>query len=453
MRAAPKAAEAVVLRHSPDPELLKTRFRWWHVESLLNQAAELAEKCLEESQEYASLTRAATEMALDLSIESSQIDLESLRPGYPERSMVTTQTRAQYFANASNAVVGARWHSELLYQLGEGAEQGRAGHIKAGQGLNEKQAEEIGFQSDRTLSGYQSTWSEEDRAYIRRGFELRRAAFDERVSHTAPGKAFGLAWQAELVFSRLSRSYADAYNRAFVASEGLRVIYGRQTERLPGEQPALEAISQLANWVRTEIEWLAAYAQLDQAFTCVMSLRGRIGEDAWDEIDEEEDLASVPVHFELPADLFSAHYNVRLRGLSASLVGKNAGVIPWTIVVRLPEAAVFQRSNASTPVNQSSLPNCVIGRVENRLSTRMVELCGLISLMNASPIGDFGEAVDPAARRWTLSLMKPKGAREEKYSSLDDVVIEINAVGQPRGGQRIGPLATKEQSRAKAKRS
>jgi len=127
-------------------------------------------------------------------------------------------------------------------------------------------------------------------------------------------------------------------------------------------------------------------------------------------------------------DLFRGHENCRLRGIGASLVGE-AGTVPWSVVVRLPEEAIYERAGQSVHVDQSSLPSCLFGRVENRRVPRPPEICGANSLANASPLGRPTEG-----GLWSLEIFKPAGANTESFGHLDDLVLELSVSGIQRTG-------------------
>ena len=77
-------------------------------------------------------------------------------------------------------------------------------------------------------------------------------------------------------------------------------------------------------------------------------------------------------------------------------------------------------------MDQSGRASCLLGRVENRRSVHPVELCGVNSLVDASPIGRSTQG-----GLWSLEIVKPVGATSESFSHIEDVVLEINAVGSP----------------------
>ena len=61
-------------------------------------------------------------------------------------------------------------------------------------------------------------------------------------------------------------------------------------------------------------------------------------------------------------------------------------------------------------------------------SFRPPEIAGMISLMNASPIGDSRKRVEK--RSWSVTLV-PISKLSGSFADLSDVEIEMNLVGQP----------------------
>jgi hypothetical protein len=93
-------------------------------------------------------------------------------------------------------------------------------------------------------------------------------------------------------------------------------------------------------------------------------------------------------------------------------------------MLRLPDEAVFENSGQSVEVDQSGRASCLLGRVESHRSARPPELCGVNSLLDASPIGRSNQG-----GVWSLEIVKPTGASSESFSHLEDVVLEVSAAG------------------------
>lgn len=436
-----------IMDYRPDPIELRLNFRPWHVEALLNQAADLIDKCLGELREYSSLVYSWNQFQIDLRAQQEELDEDKKRAGYIEgvlppsglrqgyfgRDLVIAEARQTFFTQSRPAFDSARAHTQQLYTHWSNnldLREGQAAHISAGQNSSEKEVENLERTMNEGLTNQYIAWATSDMAYNKHLLDLRSKALASKRELSNEKGPLALEWQSGLVFSRVKQNYEDALNRACVAKVGLDKFYGYKgrneippppTE--PTGNPVELDVTNLAIWIRTSIAWLVAYQQLDQAFTRVVSVRSLLTEDTWEELTSAEDRFSISVM--LPAELFANHENVRMRGVGASLLGE-AGSVPWTLIIGLPKKAVYQRLTESEKVDQDDLPTCLLGRVENRRVPRPLEISGLISLMNASPIGQA-----TSGGSWSLEIIRPV-ATSEKFSAIADMLLEINAVGRPK---------------------
>jgi len=379
-----------IVSYRPDPDMLAANFNPWHVEALLDQAAALIERCLEDFREYSSLDYAWNRFKSDLEMLEKQVELDK-KPELDKRPETVTPSGWVYH-HADDAPEG-------------NGETRAEGETEPDENMAERQAES-------------ATAGAKGSAY------LRVEAVARKKELSAPGRAFALDEQRDLVLKRLCRDYEEAVNRVCVAEGGLKMIYGHAglSSPVPAEAETLgSSITNLCIWTRNAIEWLVAYRQMEQACTRVVSVRALLSRSAWGQLRHARD--SFSVKLQVPADLFQGYDNCRLRGIGVSLIGE-AGTVPWSAMVRLPEAAIFIRARQSVEVDQSDLPPCVLGRVENRRGVRTSEMCGEASHLNASPIGR-----STTEGLWSLEIWKPVGAASESFAQVDDVVLEIKTVG------------------------
>jgi len=233
---------------------------------------------------------------------------------------------------------------------------------------------------DRDLNDNLITWAAQDTQYNNDMLEDRKADLSRRQTAVAPGGVLSPFLRDDFIAARLDNSYGDAVDRACVAQQGLKTIYDfvvpDQMLPPPDDQEIDVRVSAVALWIRRATEWLVAYQQLDQAFTRVLSIAALSG-NKWD--DRLKATEQFRVSIQISRESFADHENVRLRGIGATILG-DAGVIPWPAIVRLPKRAVYVRSAQPAKVDQSDLPVCLLGRIENKKSFRAPELCGLISL-------------------------------------------------------------------------
>lgn len=384
-----------IASYRPDPNMLAANFRLWHVEALLDQAATLIGRCLEDFRQYASLDYALHQFQSDLETQEKQLDLDKKRraEGYFDREVATAQNRESHLEASP---------------LEESKEEMRTRAVDA---------EEIGRQLAQATA---------DASFRKSALEIRAEALQRKKELSAPGKPLALEEQRDLALKRLCRDYEQALNRACVAEEGLKHIYDHAEPTSPlqfADETLPASISNLAIWIRNCTEWLVRYQLQEQAFTRVVSVRSLLTRSTWVQLKQTRD--SFSIKLQVPTDLFRGHDNCRMRGIGASLIGE-AGTVPWSLTIRLPDEAVYERAGLSVEVDQSARPSCLLGRVENRRSVRPLELYGASSLINASPVGR-----STPRGLWSLEIFKPAGASSESFSQLEDVLLEISAVGTP----------------------
>lgn len=393
-------------------------FRRWHVEALLNQAADLTDRCLDELRELRSLHFAKTQFEIGLEKEENELanDNQLEKNGGYNRNINSIELRLAYLKNSFfkdvNEIIRKR--NEFNNSLSDDKERKRD-HIELLESLLRINSEPS-FEIQALVE--QKKYAELDFKYSTDLLIQRRTYLKEKKALQGIGGVFSFQDQIEEVEKRLIRDYSDALVRLVKAQEGLKDIYGFD---VPLPNKPQNPVSELSIWNREAIEFIVAYQQLDQAFTKVISIRSILGETQWSLLETNQ------VSFELDPNLFNQHENVRFRGIGASIIGK-AGIIPWSVIVTLPGKAVYRRQgiDIKPDFNQDDLPSCLIGKVENRNSFRAMEYCGTVSLMNASPIGQSNNA----GGLWRISVIKPD-SNSEIFSAIDDIILEINVVGQP----------------------
>ncbi len=380
-----------IVAYRPDQDMLEANYRHWQVEALLDQAATLIDRCRADFQEYCSLQYEWNRFWNDLETQQQQLDLARMSEpeGLPEAGASATPEAASLFDQSQESMEGAT------------------------EEMPEAEAQPVAAVAEVPR--------------IRTGLDLQAEALRRKKELSAPGGPLALDERRDFALKRLCRDYEEAVNRACVAEAGLKVFYdhAEASSPLPPENEGLGAsITNLTNWIRNAGEWLARYRQTEDTFTRVVSVRSLLNRNIWVQLKQSRE--SFSTKLQIPATLFRDHDNCRLRGIGASLKGE-VGKVPWSITLQLPEQALYQRSGESVNVNQFARSSCLLGRVENRRSLRPLEICGLNSWLNASPIGRA-----TAAGLWSLDVFKPAGATSESFGQLEDVVLELNVVGIPR---------------------
>lgn len=419
--------------YRPADAHVRANFRYWHVEALLNQASDLIERCLSELRELRVLDRQWAEFDITAQADQKELERANSRIGTFGRDGILLRARQRFFTESQGHFDTSMREAQRLYDYHNTEGQGFPGWTRAGQNIGEKRVQELERAMDINATAQRTAWAEEDSAHQRQLLADHEALLNQRVKLAKEGGPFAALWQTKFVLDRLHQSYQDAVDWAVVAAEGLRKIYGYPVHDVlpPIGTPMDEAISKVAIWLRTATAWLVAYAQRDQAFTRTLSLRSVSSAGAWSKLTSSGGHAVLQVV--LHHDLFDNYDNVRFRGIAATLLG-DVGRVPWSVSVSLPKRAIYRRDGNEFAVDQAELPACVLGRVENRTSLRPPEVCGLISLMNASPRRDASvdtrQPPQPELGAWTFEVQAPPKTKE-KIEKLDDLVIEVSLVGVP----------------------
>ncbi len=394
-----------LIEYNPTLDSLAIKFRKWHVESLLNQSADLLEKCLSELGSYISLDISWYQLNSELSAAEKEVDID--------QSKIQDQLFLQRDANLLDLKKAYFKTTDKLANTPE------------------RILEEATLKKQRG-------WADEDEKEVSAKVNDREVRLKLKRSLTTPGNEFDLLTQRDEASRRFTQSYKDAYDRLTVASEGIKEIYGdlpilsfpERKPHIPNEEadkgkrifPRCEThfLTDLVIWTRIAIESLIAYQQREQGFTRVFSVRSLLGEENWKKLEKEEMVLNFP-------EKEFIHKNVRMRGIAATIVG-DAGKVPWSLILKVPQKARYVRDDRNYFIDQSTLPLCLLGRVENRQSSRPIEVAGLISLMNASPIGDNPQ--DEVTANWLIKLLKPVN-NSENFPQINDLLIELYAVGVP----------------------
>jgi len=286
---------------------------------------------------------------------------------------------------------------------------------------------------------FEKDWNETEKAFLAQevlrqklAITSARLRYDAKKKLTQPGEPLDYSTQADRVFARISRDLREASHRLLVASDGLRRVYGYAQEYSLSYGRGREGggvedkIESSVLWCRDAIQWLSAFSQHDQAFSTVISIKEVVGA-AWPTLAQVD---GSRVEFDVSPDLFKDHRYVRLRGLSA-VTSMSGGSSPLYCSVSVPAYGVFfgdPRTGGETdrlPVDQRDMPTCTLGNVNERRLPQSPEIAGAISLMNASPIADPGPE---RHSKWSIVLSRVVSG---PVSGLEDVLLEIRAVGQP----------------------
>jgi hypothetical protein len=406
-------------------------FRFWHVETLLNQASDLLDRCLRERREYDAASEVYRRLQIDLARQADQKKLA-------EDRIATGAHRSEFDALDKECAAAAGSRAELkaatdYYALCVPYNSPAPGPWRDGAAyhtaLHTQNA--YGVQADKAAIYREVARQEIDRKVIEKDILVRE--YDALVRYSSADEIFDYLGRAKQIEARVEQDFQDAFDRLTVASQGLASLYGYKPA-LPTDLTKPDSMNSVVLWLRAALQWVAAFSQLDQGSLQVVSLRKLVGEPSWKAIHTTaQRTGTLAFKFDLPQDLFQGLMHVRLRGLSAVVHIQPNAKGPWKAEIRLPSKARARHLNDDNTagsfelLDQSDLPSCMIGRVESNQSPRNPELCGLISLFNASPLAD--PNAKPDEQQWLVAIST---VREDSadLSAVDDVMIEVNVSGR-----------------------
>lgn len=396
-------------------------FRFWQTETLINQAADLLDRCISDLSTAQSLEAQGINFQHQINQEMSAIERhKELELAYDKANISDISIAANRLTQ-NNAIrplhKSARNHAANRYRetpTSESAEN----TDRAGISLNsqEYEHEEIKRQHERSKL-FKENKEEE--------LKIQLEALKELKSQTADGELLDYSYQAKVATGRCERDFKDAYTRLQAAYIGLDQIFKYPHDKLPENASKLGAnkdpIDETVNWVRDVIQWMSIFHDHDQHFTVTVSLKERLGEELFRECVTGESIYP----FRIDDDEFKNHTLVRFKGMSGFIVSQGEITTPWKLLVDLPEDGPVQQAT-SKPIDQSGLPRLTLGRVEDRMACRNPEIVGTSSHINASPISASSDD-----GRWKIEV-KPANSDASKVDKIDDIQLEIYLVGQPK---------------------
>jgi hypothetical protein len=449
-------ADEVVCNYSPSQQSLG-KFRFWHVEPLLNQAADLLDRCLVDRAIHDGLRAQWHDLSERMDLEERQLQIT--RDRVQAGGLTIDKDILEY--HQTNALGIHKKYETLQWnyqQNFDGNHQGAADPSPKTRHLDDAHVVEAAIARSWAALDYeekqrQLTWETKDLVFKERGIALSEASFIARKKLMEEGQPFDLPGQDKPVLERLKRDYEDAHDRLMIAAEGLQLIFGfpktfPNNPQWCGVGASLDSdnlygpIDSAILWVREAIRWLTAFSQLDQETTHTFSVKQLVTERVWKDAIKAAG-ASVTIPVAIPQAMFDRWTYVRFRGLAGFVIGPEIEEGPWWMEVKLPESAITRQivDEGEVPesqrqpkrvvdrkLKQANLPSAYLGRVEGRDSPRAPELAGAISLMNASPIGEIRK--DGRIENWTVTLGQPLGGRAT-WKALDDIELELHVSGRP----------------------
>lgn len=443
----------------------------FHVETLLDQAADLLERCVSERQTYQELVEKHTLVCLELGeyFDLDDIHIEEERLGYYEHQ--ASKAESEYRADARTVMLEKgifgtiKDHKETYYNEERIKEQefneGNAGYIsgkaaytfdgksptyrfyqvknaskdvashfkdfavnrtryqlevqKGALSIQEKaHLAEAALASTRlTGSRDVSNWKQHEKEFNKRRTIVSRKYQDikSRMVSEANG-ALNLTGYIEASRKRFQQDFRHGYARMIRAQQGLREIYLKDTD-IPMPEGSPDVFDQCLIWVREQIQWLIRFTTKDQSMVLPISVRKLAGEEGWGKIK-----TGGIGDFELPYDEYlSGMSHIRLQGFSASITESHEEMVLRRLTIRPPTIGrAIDRTGRDSKheIDQSAVPNITAARVTKRNLYRGADLLGASAAHNLSPIGIWKIRIDSD----TIG--------DVDRESVEDIVLDIH---------------------------
>jgi len=399
-----------------DGEYIK--FRYWQVESLVNQASELLEKCLAQRHIARELSARALILSHQISLEEKELELErakSIEISHLEKDQEDYEINTLKEIKENYYVESLRLADQIH---GKDPSQANARMVKAANA----DVKELGLKIEMLTR----TKSHRDleREKITNIYSTKFANFTARQAKSKDELGIlNYQNQATAIFNLMKSDFMDAVRRIKASEKGLRQIFGYQ-EKLPNIDSDESLLDQYIEQVRSVKRWLIGLSHKDQATSRIVSIRDIFDDHEWkNKTNDIKAGSTLEFLFNLDEKFFDLKL-VRLRGISAYIDGNINQ--PWFGEIWVPKIALIRHfTGVSDNVNQSDFPSCKLGRIDGIKSYRAPDVYGGSSLVNASPISN----TNFESGRWRVVINVPISRRDIKYD-INDIMLEICVVGQ-----------------------
>jgi hypothetical protein len=448
------------------------KFRFWQVEPLINQAADLLDRGLRDRAAYDELQTKWMQLRTETiqfdylnkihndEIDAGYYELQSTQSGPEKRALeqteIGTEAAISFLAQVVKDQFGRGTLDGRITDIAEiaklttPANGDRVKELTTAQ-TNWSLAVENGqLQSDvaarngdkasinerRHAREAKATWDTKDVLFQRRRSEV--TIFMNEVKKHAmadSGGPYNYLEQMEPIRSRFGKDFHAAYSILLAAQHGLQLLYDSKgilpliiDEPLKGKFTSFDAC---VSWARDAIRFLIIAGQLDQNYVLSLSVKTNMGEDFFTKaLANEGD--TVKLTFEVLEARFAAQRLVRLRGISACVVESTPGDT-WQMTVRAPVRSIgrfVSDADAAEPnkLDQSMVPPVRLGRVQTRQSQREPDVVGLTTLHNVSPLSD---PEFKTAGRWSVEVDRHSLNGTDAKSLIDVHIDLLLAVQHP----------------------
>ncbi|WP_156901848.1 hypothetical protein [Azohydromonas australica] len=366
-------------------------FRFWHVENLLNQSADLLDRCMSARSGLRTLEEKLIEQKYRASILEAELiaDRQRLDSNWFQKDKEGLQAALPHFEQlrlnlqyaAERQYEQQKQTNTLPFQIATA--QANAASSREYAELNIRQPLVVGLpaETDRVIAFVRAKnkaieqWLEV--VYVESSMppETRRLVIEDQVEAAA---------------RNIEDDFADAYNRAATAHKGLQLFYGRETAFPFKPDPKdISLLDQLSLWVRTQIRWLTATLQLEEIFTRTYSLKQLIGDDFQNLLESWKSTGTARTRFQISLNSIDTHRYIRFRGISVSSKSTNA-LMHGQMIFPRRGVSIQLKGGAEVQIEipQEGLPPLTLGRIESQDKTRAPEISGVNLQTNASIFGD-----------------------------------------------------------------
>lgn len=379
------------------------------VEQLLNQSADLLDRCLGERASLSDLELRKFHLDLDSEQRAIEATLAFRRKqgnvdGWEERLVRRKETFLRTARDQSTS------YKNTIHGIAASSATAENVARKALADAEEAAAYAAWWESSSRME-----WLQTDAPYMTEYLNRTEQLHLSYGRSLTDNSGLNLRAQVSALEKRIQRDFQDAYDRMLAALTGMRQIYGYERQH---DALELKSIDGLAEINRNAISWLAGEAQQDQRRSLVVSAQASTGANL------NVGMPSIPQFtVEVPAALFAGLASVRLAGLSLAILPRSLAspFVPYRAAVSIPRSARYtHRGGGEVSVDQSSVPHVVLGRVDSIGALREPEFV-IGSATNTSPIGvgssQFGVTLAPIVGVTTHNIA--------------DVLLELHVVGRP----------------------
>ncbi len=404
-----------IRKHQIDAPYVENNYKFWQVETLLNQAADLLDRCVVDLNAVKSLEAQAKFLELEINKERKLLGLrkEKIKSGILDDKIDRLNKNKRDLDLIKPDLDSAMSHATGAYHS---SGNDALLNNQTGRDVNLTQISVKKHDQSYKSAEQELKWSIRDRIFALKEHDILQEAFDNKIKETVDGQILDFKLQANIAAERCLRDYKDASDRMWSAEQGLKIIFNYQGPALPKGKSVHECVT----WVRNAIQWMIRFSHNNQYFTVNISLKGILGQEEF----ESKITSNSTLRFKISEEYFKNHKFVRLRGMAGFVMTQNKVKTPWQYIVAIPKNALIKFKSTTNDIDQSALPYVTLGRVEDRLSNRPPEVVGSNSHINTSPIGDSSDGGE-----WSIKV-EPALLDSDNLNDILDIQLELYLIGQ-----------------------